>query len=398
MWISRHTNLLASSVVGIVFLFSGTIKLNDPRGFSYKVEEYLYLLTSQLTTQVRRLLPYALVLAVCIATLEVVLGVALLVHWQHFWTLRALLLLTFFFTCLTLYTVTSKRIASCGCFGDALKLAPWQSFAKSAVLLLLLGELSWQEKSMPTSLHSSYWVVAALLLSLGLSRHTLRYLPLWDFLPYKVGSDWSGLVQPQVPLRYVYVVEKEGQITKTEHYPQVSGCQFVSVRLVNPKDTPRSTHLRIWKGKEDTTQGLLTGHRLLIIAQNPASIATPTLQKLYALIHHLPAELQLVLITPSGQGEEVADVLGLPLHTAHPLLLQTMLRAPLGLLLLQEGVVTNKWNFNDFIQTQKILKRLSRLELEKEINTSLKTSHSSQIVGCVRQNEHCVSPAAREVQ
>ena len=365
MWISKHTNLLPSLVVGIVFLFSGTIKLNDPRGFSYKIEEYLYLLTGRLTPQVRLLLTYTLVLAVCIATLEVVLGVALLVHWQHFWTLRALLLLTFFFTCLTLYTATSKRIASCGCFGDALKLAPWQSFAKSvALFLLVLGELYWQEKSIPTNLQSSYWVVAALLLSLGLSRYTLRHLPLWDFLPYKVGSDWSRLVQPQVPLRYVYVVKKEDQITETEHYPQESECQVVSTRLVNPEDISYSTHLRIWKGEEDTTQGLLTGHKLLIIAQNPASITTPTLQKLYALIPHFPTELQLVLITPSGQGEEVADVLGLPLHTAHPLLLQTMLRAPLGLLLLKEGVVANKWNFNDFLQTQKTLnlKKLGRLE------------------------------------
>jgi uncharacterized membrane protein YphA (DoxX/SURF4 family) len=363
MWISKHINLLANLVVGIVFLFSGTIKLNDSRGFSYKIEEYLHLLASQLTPQVRLLLPYTLVLAVCIATLEVVLGVALLVHWQHFWTLRALLLLTFFFTCLTLYTATSKRIASCGCFGNALKLTPWQSFTKSVVLLLLLGGLCWQEQGMPISLHSYYWVAAALLLSLGLSRYTLRHLPLWDFLPYKVGSDLSGLIQPQVPLRYVYVIKKGGQITETEYYPQKSENGFVSARLVNPEDTPRSTHLRIWKGGEDTTQGLLTGHKLLIIAQNPASIATPTLQKLYALIHHLPAkELQPILITPSGQGEEVADVLGLPLHTAHPLLLQIMLRAPLGLLLLQEGIVVNKWNFNDFIQIQNTVRKLGWLE------------------------------------
>lgn len=332
MWISKYIHLWASLFVGITFLCSGAIKLNDPLGFSYKIEEYLHLLASQWTAQVRLLLPYALILSVCIATLEVVLGVALLVHWQYFWTLKALLLLTFFFTCLTLYTATSKRIASCGCFGDAITLAPWQSFTKSAVLLLLLGGLYWQEKSMPTSLYSYYWVVAALLLSLGLSRHTLRHLPLWDFLPYKVGSDLSKLNQPQA-----------------------SGYQFVPARLANPEDAPRSTHLRIWKGEKDTTQGLLTGHKLLIIAQKPASIATPTLQKLYALMQQLPGVLQPILITPSGQGKEAADVLGLPLHTAHPLLLQTMLRAPLGLLLLQEGVVVNKWHYYDLAQAQKSL-------------------------------------------
>jgi hypothetical protein len=361
MWISKYINLLASVVVGITFLFSGAVKLNDPRGFSYKIEEYLHLLASQLTRHARLLLPYILVLAVCIATLEVVLGVALLVHWQHFWTLRALLLLTFFFTCLTLYTATSKRIASCGCFGDALALAPWQSFAKSVVLFLLLGGLYWQENDMPTSPNSHYWVVAALLLSLGFSRHALRHLPLWDFLPYKVGSDLSGLVQPQVPLRYVDVVEAEGKVIKTEHYPQESGYKFVSARLLNPEDRPSETHLRIWNGGEDMTQGLLTGHKLLIIAQHPASIATPTLQKLHALIQQLPAELQPALIAPSGQSKEVVDTLALPLYIANPLLLQTMLRAPLGLLLLQEGVVANKWHYHDLDQAQKTLKQLGGL-------------------------------------
>jgi hypothetical protein len=362
MWISRYINLLASVVVGITFLFSGAVKLNDPRGFSHKIEEYFHLLASQLTSHVRLLLPYTLVLAMCIATLEVVLGVALLVHWHFFWTLRALLLLTFFFTCLTLYTATSKRIASCGCFGDALALAPWQSFAKSSVLLLLLGGLYWQEKGTPTSLNSYYWVVAALLLSLGLSRHALRHLPLWDFLPYKVGNDLSRLIQPHaLPLRHVYVGKKEGKVIKNDHYPQEPGYKFVSARLLNPEEKSLSTHLRIWKGEEDTTHSLLTGHKLLIITQHPASIATPTLQKLHALIQQLQGELQPALIAPSGQGQEVADILALPLHTANPLLLQTMLRAPLGLLLLKEGVVANKWHYHGLVQAQKTLKQLGWL-------------------------------------
>ena len=97
MWISKYVDLLASLVVGITFLFSGVVKLNDPRGFAYKIEEYLHLFASQLTIRLRLLIPYTVTLSVCIATLEVVLGVALLVHWQRFWILSALLSLTFFF-------------------------------------------------------------------------------------------------------------------------------------------------------------------------------------------------------------------------------------------------------------------------------------------------------------
>ena len=172
---SRYINLLASLAVSITYLFSGVVKLNDLHGFAHKIEEYLHLLASQLTTRVRLFLPYTLVWAVCIATLEFVLGIALLVHWQRFWTLWALLLLTLFFTLLTLYTAISKRVASCGCFGNALALTPWQSFAKSVMLLLLLIGLCWQEKGTPACPHNYYWVVASLLLSLGLSSYTLKH-------------------------------------------------------------------------------------------------------------------------------------------------------------------------------------------------------------------------------
>ena len=360
MWISKYSNL-ASLVVGITFIFSGVVKLNDPRSFAYKIEEYLHLWASQITVHVRRLLPYTLVLAVCMATLEVVLGAALLAHWQRFWTLGALLCLTLFFTFLTLYTATSKRIASCGCFGDALALTPWQSFTKSVGLLFLIGGLCWQETGSLTSFNSYYWVAAALLFSLGLSRHTLKHLPVFDLLPYKVGTDLSKLIQPQVSLRYVYVVEKEGQIIEIAHYPQEPGYKFVSTRLINPEDVTLSTHLSIWKGDEDYTKALLAGHKLLIITQHPASIATNTLQKLYTLIQQLEGTLQPVLLAPNDQDKKVATALALPLHTAHPLLLRAMLQAPLGLLLLKEGVVTNKWNFNDFIQAQNTLAQLGWL-------------------------------------
>jgi hypothetical protein len=361
MWISKYSNL-ASFIVSITFLLSGAIKLNDPRSFAYKIEEYLHLWASQITIRTRLFLPYTLGLAVCMATLEIILGTALLAHWQRFWTLTSLLILTLFFTLLTLYTATSKRVASCGCFGDALALTPWQSFTKSVVLLFLIGRLYWQETSSLDSLNSHYWMVAALLLSLGVSRHTLNHLPVFDFLPYKVGTDLSKLIQPQVPLRHVYVAEKEGKIMEIEHYPQEPGCKLVSTRLLHPKDVSLSRHLSIWKGDEECTKTLLDGQKLLIIIQRPSSTTTSALQKLSTLIQQLEKTLQPVLLAPSGQGEEIATTLALPLHAANPLLLKDMLQAPLGLLLLKEGVVAKKWNFNDFVQARKILKQLGWLQ------------------------------------
>lgn len=316
---NQYIDLLAIASVGAIFFLSGSVKLNDPLGFAYQIEAYLQLLANTLTAYIRLLLPYTLILAIGVATLEVVLGAAVLVRWQYFWTLRISLLLILFFTCLTLYTAISKRMPSCGCFGDALELTPWQSFLKSVVLLCILGGLYGQTKDTPTSLRSYCWVAVALLFSLGLSRYTLTHLPLLDFLPYKVGSD----------------------LTKRP-----------------PGVTPSNTHLHSSQGTQEITQSWLEGNKLLIIIQHPSSMTTPVLQKLYELTRQVHGTLQPILLTPNGQGKEVATALTLPLYTANSILLKTMLRAPVGLLLLQDGLIVHKWHYLNLAKAQRTLKQL----------------------------------------
>ncbi len=354
---SKYLSLMATLVVGITFLLSGAVKLNDPLGFSYKIEEYLHVLASQLTGHLRLLLPYALTLAVFVAVLEVVLGTALLVHCQRFWAVWALLLLTLFFTCLTFYTAASARMACCGCFGDALDLTPWQSFAKSVVLLLLLGGLCWQRAGSPTPLSSYGLVGLALILSLGLSAYALRHLPLLDWLPYGVGSDLARLTPPETPLRYVYVLEKDGQTFETESYPTTPGHKFVAARLLNPQDAPTAAQLSVWQGDRDSTSDLLTGHKLLVIVQHPAAFSAAALGELQALLRQLPSGAVPVLMVPIGQGKALAEALALPHYVANPVLLQTMLRAPWGFVYVHDGVVARKWHYRDLSYIPKALQQ-----------------------------------------
>ncbi|MEM9416856.1 MAG: MauE/DoxX family redox-associated membrane protein [Bacteroidota bacterium] len=361
MWETEYITLLATLVVGITFCFSGAVKLNDPVGFSYKIEEYLHVFASQWSKYLGFFLPYSLALAVGIAALEVVLGTALLVHWHPYWTLRALFLLTLFFTGLTLYTATSSRIASCGCFGDAFELTPWQSFAKSVVLLLLLGVIFGSAPSAPTTGTSHYWIVATLIAALGLGTYTIRHLPLLPWESYHVGSRLTQLAKPRRPLRYLYVLEKDGQVIETTTYPQEPGYKVLSSRLLNPEEVPEVTNFSVWQEQEECTPTLLIGAKLLIIVQQGVTMPAPTLAQLRALVQHLPPALSPILIIPDGQGPEVATALDLPLHTATPILLRTMLRAPIGLLLLQEGVIKRKWHYRDLARAQQQLARRKAL-------------------------------------
>lgn len=138
-------------VVGSLFIVSGLIKVNDVIGFSYKLEEYF----SVKALGFPELLPYVIPIAIFIVVGEVLLGVATLLGAWPKLTSGLILFMTLFFTWLTYYTYTCdphaiktfvdvngqtfqdtpECVTSCGCFGDALKLTPYESFLKDIFLL-----------------------------------------------------------------------------------------------------------------------------------------------------------------------------------------------------------------------------------------------------------------------
>ena len=133
MYLLTH---VARYFVGVLFIFSGLIKLNDPVGTQIKLEEYFDVFATDipaLSGLFHGLVPLALYLSVILCVLEVVLGIALLIKYKLQSTLWVLLLLTVFFTFLTFYSAYFNRVTDCGCFGDAIKLTPWQSFSKDII-------------------------------------------------------------------------------------------------------------------------------------------------------------------------------------------------------------------------------------------------------------------------
>ena len=120
--------------VGILFIISGLIKLNDPVGFGFKLQDYF----APEVLNLEFLVPYALAIAIFVVIYEVMLGVMIILGYAKRFTLWSLLLMIVFFTFLTFYSAYFNKVTDCGCFGDALKLTPWESFWKDVVLLVLI--------------------------------------------------------------------------------------------------------------------------------------------------------------------------------------------------------------------------------------------------------------------
>ncbi|MFM9826102.1 BT_3928 family protein, partial [Flavobacterium sp.] len=174
--------------VGILFIISGLIKLNDPLGFSYKLAEYF----GEPVFNLPFLVPFSLAIALFLVILEVVLGVMLLLGYHSKNTVFSLLFLVVFFSFLTFYSAYFDVVKDCGCFGDALHLTPWQSFTKDIVLLFFIVILFLNQKLVKPLFSKSIMSFLALMsfvLCGFMGYWVLNHLPIIDFRPYKIGTN-----------------------------------------------------------------------------------------------------------------------------------------------------------------------------------------------------------------
>ncbi len=210
----KTTLLIIRWIVGLLFIFSGLIKVNDPLGLSYKMQEFFEV------WQLHGLNDYTLAMAMVMNVFEVVAGVAVIIGWHMRLFSWLLLLLIIFFTFLTGYALFSGKIKTCGCFGDCLPLTPAQSFGKDIFLLVLIVILFAARKRIQSSLRSGA-AIALLILVTGLSTYAqfyvLKNLPFIDCLPYKSGN--NILEQMKTPagatadsFSIVFKYEKGGKI------------------------------------------------------------------------------------------------------------------------------------------------------------------------------------------
>mgnify|MGYP006206189953 CR=1 FL=1 len=137
-------------IVAVIFIASGFVKAIDVKGFSFKLEEYFSPDVFNLTF----LQNFTLEIAIFVVALELILGLMLLLKMKLKCTLISLIALCVFFAFLTFYSAYFNKVTDCGCFGDALKLTPFESFIKDLVLtvfILIFSEI------IPKTIGASYW-------------------------------------------------------------------------------------------------------------------------------------------------------------------------------------------------------------------------------------------------
>lgn len=209
-------------IVGLLFIFSGLIKANDPLGLTYKMQEFFEVWGTSFPPLHGLMVffnDYALAFSVVTITFEVVVGVALLLGWATRFFSWLLLLLIIFFTFLTGYAVLSGKIRECGCFGNCIPLTAMQSFIKDIALGVLILIIFFGARYIkPLFKGALNFVVLniTILLVLGLQWYVLIRLPVFDCLPFKTGNNILELrkmpadaVADKMEFKFVY--EKNGE-------------------------------------------------------------------------------------------------------------------------------------------------------------------------------------------
>ncbi len=362
---------ISRTIVGLLFIFSGLIKANDPLGFGYKLQEYFEVF------HISFLNDYAPAIAILLCTLEIVLGALLLLG---FWANKVawgLLLLIIFFTFLTFYSAFFEVVTSCGCFGDAIPLSPWQSFGKDIVLLaLILVIFRYRGQITPLILGKKpmQWISAVVILfSLGFGLYTYNFLPILDFLPYKIGNNIPSLmvVPPGAPLD-VYEITYTLKNKKSGEEKKLTDKEYISTeiwkdnswaivgdpvnRLVKKGYDVKIKDLKITDSQgTDYNKEILENpyYNLVVVAYDLSKANRNGIGDLNALAINAAENynIRTVLLTSNSaqSADEFSDQnkLVMEIFFADGIPLKSMVRSNPGLLLLKNGTVVNKWHFHN---------------------------------------------------
>jgi uncharacterized membrane protein YphA (DoxX/SURF4 family) len=347
LWVLRF-------LVGGLFIFSGLIKVNDPVGTSIKLEEYFDVFSNDIAEFFAIFEPYALPIGVFLVVVEVVLGVMLILGVKSKFTVWSLGLMILFFTFLTFYSAYFNKVTDCGCFGDAIKLTPWESFYKDIILLVLITILFLFKDDLPNK--SPKWaknlVVSALLLSFVFSIIAIRNLPFIDFRAYKVGVNIQKAMEPSAPLLYSYVMKKDGQTVLLDQYPSDESYEFVEMNLKNPENLPKISDFAVWNEDGDYSLEMFTGNKVVILVSNMPKMSNANLNKIDDLIGSLKGSPLEVVFVAAATKVEIDDLItkrgwGVTGLQADATVVKTIIRSNPGIIILKDGVVLGKYHHNN---------------------------------------------------
>ncbi|WP_394996479.1 BT_3928 family protein [Emticicia sp.] len=362
---------IARIIVGIIFIFSGFVKVVDPVGTGIKLEEYFEVFSQDLPTLQGFFMFFAhnsLTLSLIFCALEVILGVATLLSYRMKITSWLLLGIIVFFTFLTFYSAYYNKVTDCGCFGDFLKLKPWTSFEKDIFLTILIVIIFIYRNKYANS-GQNLVMFATTILSFGIGIYAIRYLPPIDFLPYAIGKSIPEQMKPtgvKPVMEFTFLNKKtKEEIIAKEFLMDTLTYKYVSMVTLNEdKLKPKITDYSISDPQGNNyTDSTFTGNKLLIILKSVEGIDNEQLTQLKSLIgdsekNGITPMILTSVIQANYQKFSETNGIKTPYFSADATVLKTMARTNPCVILLQNGVVKGKWGNHSIPNIETLAEKL----------------------------------------
>lgn len=358
----KYIVFLCRILVGGLFIISGLIKANDPLGFSYKLVEYFEVFGTEF------MIPIALPLAMFLCILEVVLGIAAIIGYKMVTTSWWLLLLIIAFTFLTFYSAFFDVVKDCGCFGDAIKLTPWESFTKDIVLLVLISVIFlYRNKIEP--LIKGYMagtaIIMSIILSTGFTFYCYNFLPVKDFRAYAMGKDIKKQMEipedaEQSVVEMVFKYEKDGvvhEFSMDELPENIGDYTFVARedKVIKEGFQPAITDFRIdnSEGQEYTDDFLdQEGFWFMLICYDIHKTNKKAQKEINAFAEKCEKNnIQFIGLSgslPSDTEEKRHEFQNpFPYYFCDDIVLKTIVRSNPGLVLMYGSEISGKWHYQE---------------------------------------------------
>jgi uncharacterized membrane protein YphA (DoxX/SURF4 family) len=350
--------------IGLLFIFSGLVKANDPLGLTYKMDEVFDVWHIDIFQH------YTLAFSLIMIALEIVCGVAMIVGSAFRFFIVVMLLLNIFYTFLTGYALVTDNIKECGCFGDCFKLSNMATFLKDVVLLAVsLFLFIFRNRVVPlfkAYVNTSIMILSSFL-SFGIQWWALEHLPFHDCLPYKPGNNlWQKMqaapdATPPV-METTLIYEKNG--VKKEFNEKNLPWQDTTWHFVDQKvkvisegtgqpEIPHDFAFNDLNGN-DSTEAILTakGYRFILFVREDFNKAN--MERITSLMNDCAKQNVPFVLAWSADKSELADfqksygVQNAPVYLMDGTVSKTALRSNPGLMLLHDGVVDHKWSYRDY--------------------------------------------------
>ncbi|MET0394486.1 MAG: BT_3928 family protein [Chitinophagaceae bacterium] len=371
-------------VVGLLFIFSGLVKANDPLGLAYKMEEFFeiwnnglagssFFLKNALTGLFSFLHDHSLFLSVVMIAFEIIAGAALLLGWRMKLFSWLLLLLIVFFTFLTAYAFLAKnadgspKFTNCGCFGDCLPITPLTSFLKDVALTILIVFLFVKRRWIRPVLSyraNTRIMLLVTIVSFAIQWYTLSYLPVFDCLPYKKGNNIpeqmkkpANAVPDSTVITFVYSKQGRQLEFTSDRFPADfdSTYQFVSrydkvVRKGKNNVPPISGFILRGATDQDSAGIVLAQPYAILLYCEDFSVPVSKWKDKFAALYTAAREKGIPVYAITRQREQAiahfagTPLAGIPVFTSDNTAIRTAARTNPCVYLLKEGTILGKWS------------------------------------------------------